>query len=188
MKRIVSLLLILTLVFALASCAPAGADLSKYQNAIDATSPAKVTISTKLNADDVELLGSYEIVYADGVANITYQYEELTLLGDNIKETVGPITTTLSPDGTATGVNGNITSAAKLNVKLDAAKMKSFIEAKGILTCEILAANTASVLGFSTGADTSLELRLTADGKIGSASINYTTGEGYLSSVIITFE
>lgn len=186
MKRIVSLLLALTLVFALASCG-AGDDLSTYQNAISATNPSSVTVTTKLVAGDVELNGSYDITYADGAATVVYEYEKLNLdfEGDMVKTESG--TSTVAADGTATGVDAAVTSAAKLAIKLDTSKIKSVVEARGILTCEILAANTAAVLGFAVDADVSLELRVTADGKVGSASLSYTTDAG-AHTIVCTFD
>ena len=195
MKRIISVLLVAVMLLLLASCQPAGVDLAKYQAAIEATEPtaARVTVSlTSAVYEGVELGSEYAITFNDdGSASVEFTYDVLNDSGTgstDFKSTV-PGSATIASDGTVTGdsVPASVASGAKLAIKLDQSKFKSMIEARGILTVEVLAANTEAVLGFKVDADVSFELRITEDGKIGSASLNYTDAAG-ATAIVVTYE
>ena len=197
MKKISSLLLVLCMLLLLAACTTTDTtDISKYQAAIDATEPTTVRVTTTFTSSvfsGVILNGEYDVTIADdGSATVEYTYEELNEGGVGAEGFINtvPGSATISADGTVSAdgeLPASVTAAKKLAIKLDSSKLKSVVEARGILTAEVLAANTEAVLGFKVDTDVSLELRITADGRIGSASINYTTADGH-NSVVVTYE
>ena len=195
MKRIISVLLVVAMLLLLASCQTTGVDISKYQKAIDATEPnaARVTVSLASSTfPGVVLESAYDFTFnSDGSASVEFTYDVLNDSGTGSDDFMSTLSgsATIAADGTVTGddVPASVVSGAKLAIVLDQSKFKSMIEAKGILTVEVLAANTEAVLGFKLDADASFELRITEDGKIGSASLNYTSTEG-AAAIVVTYE
>ncbi len=188
MKKIIALIMAITLVFALASCSPESSELTEYTEAIANTTPASaiIDVTTYDTEFDIELKGKYTVAYnEDGTATLEYKYEKLnpTIVSgkDNeMKETVTG-SATISADGTVTGdVNASVFAAT--GIKIDLTKtIKSYIVARGILTVNIAKANTEAVLGVDLPSDASLELRLAeseAGTEIGQATINYSTDRG----------
>ena len=192
MKRIISILLVAVMLLLLASCQPAGVDISEYQNAIVATEPTAVRVTVTLDSavfSGVVLNSAYDITFnGDGSATVEFEYDVVNDTSSESDEFISVKTgsATIAADGTVTGDNvpASVVAGAKLAINLDQSKFKSMIEARGILTVEILAANTEAVLGFKVDADASLELRITEAGTIGSASLNYTDATGAVAIVV----
>ena len=188
MKKIIALIMALTLVFALASCAPASTDLIEYTEAIANTTPASaiIDVTTYDTEFAIELKGLYTVTYnEDGTATLEYEYEKLNpaiVSGSDaeMKEVING-SATIGADGAVTGdVSASVIAATV--IKFDLTKtIKTYIVARGILTANIDKANTAAVLGVELPSDASLELRLAeteAGARIGQATVNYTTDRG----------
>ena len=189
MKKTILLILTVALcVFALAACqTETNTDLNPYQDAVAKTFPSSVRVETSYtdNAYGVELCGVYTVTYnADGTAVVEYEYDKLNPAGsaelyDKVSGTV-----TIAADGTVSGsLDANVTAAAKVSLNLDTEKMTYSVD-KGILTAQISAANTKSVLGVDLGADAKLDMRLAGEA-IGSYTVNYTTAKGAAKIVCI---
>lgn len=182
MKKIIALLLALTLVFALASCRKDNGnniDIEPYKAAISATSLNSATIKITATNDflpDYPLEANYEISYKDdGSATVNYTY----MVYNEIKENSTDITTTLSgyatiaADGTVAGdISATVSAAATVNFNLDLGKMAA-TEDHGILRANIAAADTQAVLGGAIGADVVFTLSI-ANGVVTGATVNYT--------------
>ena len=200
MKKIIALLLALTCVFALASCQLVGgsgenntnvsdgtASIEDYTAAIAATSPTSMTIETKLynKNPEVTLEGSYTVVYqVDGTAVITGSYEKLNDPNQESFKSEVTINSEVSSTGKVSGseIDATVSAAAVNKINLDAKKF-SYEISMGTLNVTISAANTESVLGVKIDSEVKLIMRMTNDGKIGSYSINYSTGKGDASVV-----
>ena len=203
MKKILIILLALTLVFSLASCkkddpAPSTpsapvVDLAAFQSAVANTSLVsaniKVTASNDVFPND-PLVAEYDVEFKDdgsAVVSFTYmQYNEIKPGGtQDITSTYNGYAT-ISADGTVTGsqVNGTVTAAASVNFNLDGSKM-TVSEDHGILRANIPAANTASVLGGAIGADVVLTLTVSG-GAVTGATINYELG-GVSYEIVCTY-
>ncbi len=183
MKRLIAIILALTLIFALASCKNnegPSVNIEPFKAAIANTSLKNATIEITATNDflpDYPLVAHYEITYAnDGSATVNYTYMVYNELSENAS---GDVTTTIpgyatiSADGTVSGdISATVTSAASVNFNLDLGKMTAS-EDHGILRASISAANTAAVLGGAIGADVVFTLTI-ANETVTGATINYT--------------
>lgn len=187
MKRIIAIILALTMLFALASCGPKEdggktVDLTEFKSAVAATAPTSVKVEVTQKNDffpDVPLTAEYNIEYAaDGSATVNFEYTLYNEIDENATEptTTYTGTATITSTGTVTGdnVGGTITSVASVNFNLDEGKM-ACTASMGILTAKISAANTAAVLGTAIDADVTLTLS-TANGVVVGATLTYTLG------------
>ncbi len=203
MKKILIILLALTLAVGLASCkkddptpsAPAAptVDLAAYQAAVANTSLVSANITVTASNDfypDIPLVAEYDVEFKnDGSAVVNFTYMEYNEIKPG--EDKGIYSTyngyaTIAPDGTVTGsnVNVNVTAAASVNFNLDGTKM-TVSEDHGILRANIPAANTASVLGGAIGADVVLTLTV-ANGAVAGATINYVLN-GVSYEIVCTY-
>ena len=187
MKRIVALLLALTLVFALASCkpddtpdGPAKLDITPVKEAIAATALTSARVEVVASNDflpEHPLTAKYDVVYnADGSASVVFtydQYNDITPEGGDII-TTSRGSATVAADGTVTGdpVSGTVTGAASVSFNLDESKLASFDLSMGILSANVAKDNTAAVLGSAINADVVLTVA-TANGVVTGATISY---------------
>ena len=204
MKKILIILLALTLVFSLASCkkddpapsAPSAptVDLAAYQAAVANTSLVsaniKVTASNDVFPND-PLVAEYDVEFKDdGSAVLRFTYMEYNEIKPGVEQAEITSTyngyATISADGTVTGnkVDSNITAAASVNFNLDETKM-TVSEDHGILRASIPAANTASVLGGAIDVDVVLTLTVSGD-VITGATINYVEN-GVSYEIVCTY-
>ena len=204
MKKILIILLALTLVFSLASCkkdepapdnTPAAptVDLEAYKTAIANTSLAianiKVTASNDIFPND-PLVAEYDVEFNDdGSAVVRFTYMQYNEIDPGVTQEITSTYNgyaTISADGTVTGnrVDSNITAAASVNFNLDATKM-TVSEDHGILRANIPAANTASVLGGAIDVDVVLTLTVSGD-VITGATINYVEN-GVSYEIVCTY-
>jgi hypothetical protein len=202
MKKILIILLALTLAVGLASCkkddptpAPAAptVDLAAYQAAVANTSLVSANITVTASNDffpNDPLFAEYDVEFKDdgsAVVNFTYmEYNEIKPGEDKGIYSTYNGYATISPDGTVTGsqINASVTAAASVNFNLDGTKM-TVSEDHGILRANIPAANTASVLGGAIGADVVLTLTV-ANGAVAGATINYVLN-GVSYEIVCTY-
>ena len=189
MKKIVALLLALVCVFALASCGgpetpegPDYSDLEAFKAAITASAPAGAVITVELeNTISTPLMGTFTVTYGEENAVVEYEYDQFLPIdpsapAESDRETVTG-TATIDKNGTVTGdLNSTVTAATLLNYNLDGTKMTYIVEA-GILSANISAANTESVLGVNIGADVTFTLAI-FEGKVVSVTLNYQAATG----------
>ena len=202
MKKILIILLALTLVFSLASCkkddsgnTPAAptVDVAAYKTAIANTSlvgaSIKVTASNDIFPND-PLVAEYDVDFNDdGSATVSFTYMQYNTITPGTEQGITSTykgSATISPDGTVTGsdINASVTAAASVNFNLDESKM-TVSEDHGILRASIPAANTASVLGGAIGADVVLTLTV-ANGVVTGATINYVEN-GVSYEIVCTY-
>ena len=194
MKKIIAILLALTLVFALASCnkdTTPSVDLEPFKTAIANTtlSSAKIEITAKNDfLPEHPLMAEYNVTYNDdGSATINYTYMVYNEITSNTTEitTTIPGYATISADGVVSGdVSATVSAAAGVNFNLDLAKMAA-TEDHGILRATVSAANTADVLGGAIGADVVFTLTV-ANGTVTGATINYTL-DGVAYEIVCTY-
>ncbi len=185
MKKIIAIVLMLLMVFSLASCddgeVPASV-LDEFKAARTATLSSKVNVSTKFVCSLGELNSNVDTVFnPDGSATVTYSIEKF-----NEDLTSGDVTVTNS--GVVTYKNGKYsdggefegtlseTALAKVDINLDETKMEFKVEG-GVLNASVKAENVKDVLGIDVGADVSFTLTVSG-GKIASLAINYTLEAG----------
>ena len=190
MKKIIALALVLVTVFALSSCSlfrknkgttDGSATIDDYNNAIAATTPTTVTVRTTYanTAPEATLEGEYVVTYnVDGTATVNYTYERLAPIGSAEMVEVKTGTVNVLSNGTVSGDLDKVVAAAAVNpVKLNEKKMEYDIS-MGVLNAVVKAEDTKDVFGVDLGADATLDMRITNEGKIGSYSINYATSAG----------
>ena len=201
MKKIIALLLALVCVVGLTACGqetgPDGNDLDEFTAAVAAADPASAELETKVSSTTfgVSLEGVYNIAYnEDGSATVSYTYEQLRLIGDDvavgdgIKETVEGVAT-VAADGTVTVTEGNgsvgaqITAVAGIKLNLNASKMTYTVSA-GMLSATVKAADTAAVFGTAISADVNLVLTV-ANGAVSAITVTYNTADGQAEIVCL---
>ncbi len=198
MKKILTIIIVLGCLLAFASCGGSQqsssgnngetpADASSIQAIVDASAPKSAVIKVTLSSEIGDLNGQYNVVYNDdGSANIVYSYEQFNTydaagqLGELKSVVSGEVT--VSADGT---VNGTISGvggiqATSFVLNLDNSKLSGLVAEGGSLQATVPAANTASVLGISTGADVSLSV-MTGSGVLTSVAMSYQSAEGTVS-------
>ena len=191
MKKIIAILLALSVVFALASCG--GADVDTVGAMFKASQPTKSVITTTQSFGDTVLAGEYVMVQGlvDGKAATVYTatYQEMLsveeggasdiVLGDIITRTE----TREYLEGKGVRVNGGAWDASGENFVLETGPMslnlsseyiKTYTYENGLLRCVVAAKNTAEVLG--------LEEDLLAD-----ASIEVTDDGASITSVVVSY-
>ena len=189
MKKTLLLLLVVALaVLSLAACQEEiNTDLNPYSDAVARTFPTSIRVETTYTDDtfDVTLQGVYTATYnGDGSATVVYEFDKLNPAGSaNLYDKVSG-TVTIAADGTVSGsLDETVAAAVRLSLNLDASKMSYSID-RGILTADISAENTKSVLGVALGSAAKLDMRLAGD-VIGSYTVNYSTATGSAKIVCI---
>ena len=190
MKRIIALILVLVTALAISSCSLFAKDLGTtdgsatiedYNDAIKNTTPNKVTILTEYQNinPEITLSGEYIVTYnVDGTATVNYSYESLAPIGSESLMEVKSGTAEVSSNGKVTGSLDKLVAATVAKqVQLNKKKMEYTIS-MGVLNAVVKAEDTQKILGTAIGADASIDMRITDDGKIGSYSINYATSTG----------
>ena len=194
MKKIIAILLALTLLFALASCKGDNGptvDIESYKTAISNTSLKSAHIEITAKNDflpEHPLTAEYNVTYNDdGSATINYTYMVYNEIGAETTDitTTIPGYATISADGVVSGdVSATVSSAAGVNFNLDLGKMAAS-EDHGILRATGSAADTEAVLGGAIGADVVFTLTV-ANGTVTGATINYTL-DGVAYEIVCTY-
>ena len=196
MKRIIAVLLLVTVVLALAACGKNnGLDFSEkktveeYQAAIDKTSPkeVKIDVTYENTAPAATLKGQYNVTYnVDGTATVKYTQEKLNAIGE------GDGMTRIEEGTVEVGINGELSGAIDSVVVIPSVKKLNLTAATydysismDILNATVKAADTKAVFGVNLGSDAILIMSVTSEGKIGSYSLSYATPEGKASIVCI---
>lgn len=159
MKKIISILLMLTCLVALCSC---GGGIGDFEKAISASNPTSVKIDTVATSSLGTLNGVYHVAYnEDGTAKMIYEYEKwnTVLEGEGDKTKVSG-TINVAADGSYTdnGVAGNISTLASGNIKLSSIK-DAKVE-NGVLTATVAAADTEAVFGVAFDYDVNFEMSM----------------------------
>lgn len=199
MKKLIALMLVLVTALAITSCSlfvkdkgttDGSATIDDYNNAIKATNPAKFTIRTEYQstAPEATLTGEYVVTYnVDGTATIEYSYERLAPIGSESFIEVKTGVAEVNPNGTVKGdIDKMVAASVAKQLQLNGKKMEYTIS-MGVLNAVIKAEDTKEILGVSLGADASIDMRITGEGKIGSYSINYATPTG-MAYIICIYE
>ena len=186
MKKLLIVLLAFACVFSMAACSGGDGEtvsVAKFKNAVAATRPSSVEITTKLETAIGDLEGEFDIDYnEDGSATIDYDYEKFNELGAGVTEAKSNVsgTVTLNSDGSYSDggtLVGNVSTAAGFTLSLDVAKMKNAEVSGNTLTATIEKANTKAVLGVEMPADVTMVLTKN-DTAIVSLVITYTLEAG----------
>ena len=195
MKKIIALLLMLALAFAMIACGddePTEEELA-YQAAIaeytKAAFVAPKTLTIVVSTDSVfgVLTSKYDVAYAeDGSATIGYSVDKINGLdsADEKSTLVGTINVDVNgnySDGTFAGANP-LASGVKLNL---ASETVTFTIAGDVLTGTIAAANTEAVLGVAIAADVVLTATK-VEGKIISVALSYVL-DGNTTNALCTY-
>ena len=178
MKKILSLILVITCFGLLMSCdmlssiTGGGNDGAKgidaFVTAIENTNPKNITVDIEVETSLGELTSKYTVNYNDdGSAVITYTAEKFNAIGegaeDELKSTVTG-TVTKNADGTFTGdTNGVDVSGVTAGFKLDVKKMKdtaTINENNTVLTATVAAADTEAVLGTAYDKDVTVVIAI----------------------------
>lgn len=182
MKKILTVVLVLACVCALASCVFDSDPAVAFASAIANTDPEKATINTVTGTELGELKGEYVITYGDeGAASIKYSYEQWNKVGegDEPKRTVTG-TITRQADGTYTDGKGfsakadEVTAGFTLNIAgvMDEAEIN---DAGDTLTVTVASADTEAVLGVKLAYDAELTV-IIGGGVVESISVTFADG------------
>ncbi len=197
MKKIFSVILVLTCIFALFSCelpfgggknnggngggdTPVG--VAAFNDAIANTNAANVIVESVVNSELGELNSRYDIVYnEDGSATITYEYEKFNLItgedsGNELKSKFNGVVTR-NADGSYTGDMGEVDlSGVTAGFKVDLSSLEVTInEAGDVLTATVPAANTQAVLGSAFSEDIALEVTIEG-GAVKQIALTFASG------------
>ena len=185
MKKILVMILALTLAFSMFSC---GSDeqLEPFKAAIAATDPASVSVNVTLASSIGTLNSRFDTVYAeDGSFVLTYEYQEFNSAASSATD--GPIKTvsgTVNCDANGNysdggAIAGQNAAATGLALDLDNKDLENYsVSADGkVLTVTIPADLSEAVLGVNVGQDSTLVINLAGE-KVSSFSLVYTTEQG----------
>ena len=180
MKKLLLIVLALTLMLACVSCGEDYKTLETFISAVEATSPKGMVLEIEQETALGTLNATVMVAYnEDGSSVIEYSYEKFNAIGegDGVKSTVtGKIT--CDKDGNYTGdLTGKVESAAALKLSLDADKMKNLKFNDNMFSAIIESADTEAVLGVEIASDVSLVVAKAAD-KISTVTMTYTTEAG----------
>lgn len=193
MKKILALLLVCVIAFAIVSCneePTPPSEFSVFEEAIDQTPASKINVNTKITTE-VEILHSTieTVLNPNGSATINFYIERLNSDDFTTSETVVSKTgtVTLNKDGTYSdgGEFKNTLGANIATVKLglDSSKLENYTVESGVLSATVKAENTAAVLGTAIGYDVNFMLTV-SDGNVVSIVIKYTSDFGPVEAVI----
>ncbi len=179
MKKFISVILVLTCLFALCSCSALskipfvgkffGGSASAFSKAIENTNPSVAIIETTVDTSLGELKSKYDIVYnADGSAVITYSYERFNEIGAEELKSTYTGTITRAADGTYSGdMEAVDVSGIAEGIALDLSAINEdaivINEAGDVLTATVAAADTAAVFGTAVSKDVTLEITIAND-------------------------
>ena len=192
MKKILSVVLVLTCMFALFSCNfelpfgnggndNANEGVAAFTAAIENTNASNIIVESVVNSELGELESRYEIVYnADGSATITYEYEQFNLIGEGAdNELVSTFSgvVTRNADGTYSGDMPAVDlTGVTAGVKLNLAAVEATVNESGdVLTANVAAANTEAGLGSAFSEDVALEMTI-ANGAVKQISLTFASG------------
>ena len=169
MKKIISIVLVLTCLLALASCDLFGGSNGAFQTAIDNTNPKDIIVDASVETELGDLTSSFEIHFNDdGSAVIEYTTEKFNKIGEGdgeLKSTIAG-TITKAADGTYSGDTEAVdVSGIVAGAKIDVSAMKDYTvnEAGDVLTANVAAADTAAVLGSALSYDVVVKISLAGD-------------------------
>ena len=198
MKKLLALLLICVMAFAVVSCddeepvvdvQDPNAVFDVFYTAIDQTPADKITLDSKFTSA-VGVLESKIITKfnPNGSATIDYYIEDFNgdSLSSEIKDSINGVVTlnkdgSYSDGGTFQGLLGaNIPS---VNLSLDSAKLASYSIEGGVLSATVAAANTAAVFGVAIAYDVNFMLTVSNSSVI-SLVISYVTELGTMETLV----
>ena len=182
MKKILTLILVLTCAFAMFSCgddvtAPVYTqEAAEFITAFGATEVTTLKVTVAAETAEGTLTSTYTTVYnADKTTTITYSIE--TIPGIESTEDMVVLTGTVSGDA-----SGNYTDGGEIASKLGATgvkfnytsdKITNFEVDGNVLAIVVPAADTQAVIGYAVGSD-ALVTVTKAEGKITSLTLSYT--------------
>lgn len=184
MKKILTLILVLTCAFALFSCGddetPAPVyteDAAEFISAFAATTVSNLKVTVTAQTAEGTLTSTYTTAYnADKSGTMTYAIE--TIPGVDSVEDIVVVegTVTFDKDGNYSDggeISGKLgaTGVNKFNISSNA--IKTFSVDGNVLAITVPAADTQAVIGYAIGSD-ALVTVTKADGKITSIALSYT--------------
>lgn len=168
--------------------APEVDDLKAFTDALAASAPKTAKVNTTLESALGELNAEYSVTYGEeGTAELVFTREMFNEITADTTEFKSTVTGSASIDaaGNLTGDLGEGAVSAATVLKLALAKDKmTYTVDGGILTATVSAENVQSVLGVSTGAETTVKLTV-ANGVVSSLTVSYTTAEGPATVVAV---
>ena len=192
MKRIVALLIALTLVFALVSCGDEVTGLDTVNSIYENSEPTKVVTVMTQNVGSMQLTGTYTLTVGqiDGKSATSYvaEYQEFDTVENNTGEYVnGPLVTVVESkeyvEGRGLRVNGGrwdtngdnfAPEKGSWELVLTEELVGEYTFEDNVFTCVLTAENANTVFGGSTEFDSDVELSITTNGvEITGVSFSY---------------
>ncbi len=182
MKKILTLILVLTCAFALFACggneeAPVYTEAAAdFITAFGATTVSTLKVTVTADTAEGTLTSTYTTVYnADKTSTMTYSIE--TIPGLDSAEDLEVVTGTVTCDANGNYSDGGAISgklgATGVNFDIDSSVIKTFTIDGNVLAITVPAADTQAVIGYAVGSDALISV-IKADGKIASITLSYT--------------
>ena len=200
MKKITTLLLALTMVFALFSCG-GGSEIDEFADIFESSEPTMITTYTTLTTSDVTLESSQTtIVYGEDF-EIRYENQNLAIPGPGMNEDDYKVTTSgqifyhnglYSVDGGETWSTAMPdVSTEQIKFDISAADIEDYEIAKSgkQLTANLTAEQAEALLGIAIAADEDgVKLVVEHDGaNLRGVNISYTTENGTVVSIVTSY-
>ena len=181
MKKILTLILVLTCAFALFACGEDAAptyteEAAEFITAFGATSISSLKVTVVADTAEGTLTSTYTTTYnADKTGTMTYSIETVPGL-DSAEDKVvltGTVTCDASGNFSDNGEISDKLGATGVKFDYDSDKIDTFEVDGNVLAITVAAADTEAVLGYAIGSD-ALVTVTKADGKITSIALSYT--------------
>lgn len=181
MKKILTLILVLTCAFALFACGEDPApvyteEAADFITAFGATTVSSLKVTVTAETAEGTLTSTYTTAYnADKTGTMTYSIETIPGLDstENLEVLTGTITCDASGKWSDDGAISGKLGATGVNFDIDSSVIKTFTVDGNVLAITVPAADTQAVIGYAVGSDALISV-IKADGQISSITLTYT--------------
>lgn len=180
MKKILTLILVLTCAFALFACGEDAApvyteEAADFITAFGATTVSSLKVTVTADTAEGTLTSTYTTVYnADKTGTMTYSIETIPGLDstEDLEVLTGTITCDASGKWSDEAISGKL-GATGVKFDIDSSVIKNYTIDGNTLAITVPAVDTQSVIGYAVGSDALISV-IKADGKIASITLTYT--------------
>jgi hypothetical protein len=180
MKKILTLILVLTCAFALFACGEDAApvyteEAADFITAFGATTVSSLKVTVTADTAEGTLTSTYTTVYnADKTGTMTYSIETIPGLDstEDLEVLTGTITCDASGKWSDEAISGKL-GATGVTFAIDSSAIKTYTIDGNALAITVPAADTQAVIGYAVGSDALISV-IKADGKIASITLTYT--------------
>lgn len=181
MKKILTLILVLTCAFALFACGEDAApvyteEAADFITAFGATTVSSLKVTVTADTAEGTLTSTYTTVYnADKTGTMTYSIETIPGLDstEDLEVLTGTITCDASGKWSDEAISGKLGATGVDKFNIASSVIKTYTIDGNALAITVPVADTQAVIGYAVGSDALISV-IKADGKIASITLTYT--------------